>query len=112
MVAGLVDTFADHGPLLRAIDDAARSDPAVARRMEVALVGPRALLAELLTAAVHPPPDPAESARLLMAAHRAYLLDRFGDGGATRASRAAAVAALEAMWARLLDEPHAPDWER
>jgi AcrR family transcriptional regulator len=112
MVGGLVTTFADHGPLLQAIDDAARSDPAVAARLEVALVGPRALIAELLAAAPAAPPDPAESARLLMAAHRAYLLDRFGGGGATPASRAAAVTALEAMWARLLAERHAPDWGR
>jgi hypothetical protein len=37
-----------------------------------------------------------------MAAHRAYLLDTFGDGRAGRRARPAARAALGAIWARLL----------
>lgn len=103
MIAALVDVYAEHGRLLRAIDDAARHDPAVAARLDVALVGPRRLLARLLAAAPHPPPDPRESALLLMATHRAYLLDRFGDGRASRRARRTAVEALEALWSRLLD---------
>ena len=102
MIAALVDLYADHGPLLRAIDDAARHDRAVAERLDTALVGPRNLIARLLAAAPHPPPDPPECANLLMATHRAYLLDAFGAGGATPRRRRAAQTALAALWERLL----------
>ena len=102
LVDGLVRVFAQHGRLLRAIDDAARHDPAVAGRLESALIGPRQLVENLLRAAPNPPPRPAESARLLMAAHRAYLLDTFGASDAPRGAPAAARAALLAMWERLL----------
>jgi AcrR family transcriptional regulator len=102
MNEGLVGLYAAHGPLLRAIDDAARHDAAVAERLDVALVGPRRLLARLLAAAPNPPPDCDEFARLLMATHREYLLDVFGGGHAPRGARAAARAALTALWARLL----------
>ena len=102
MIGGLVAVFAEHGPLLRAIDAAGAQDPEVFARLETALDPPRRLIARLLAAAPDPPPDPAESARLLMAAHRAYLLDTFGDGRAPAGARAKATAALEAMWARLL----------
>jgi len=102
MVEGLVAVFAEHGRLVRAIDDAARRDPAVAERMERALVAPRELIAGLLRGAPNPPPQPAESARVLMATHRAYLLDAFGAGEASSASRTAACEALHALWERLL----------
>ncbi|HEV7882645.1 MAG TPA: TetR/AcrR family transcriptional regulator [Solirubrobacteraceae bacterium] len=102
MVDGLVAVFSEHGRLLRAIDDAAGHDPAVAERLESALVGPRQLIESLVREAPSPPPQPAESARLLMAAHRAYLLDTFGAGDAPPGARADARAALLAMWERLL----------
>jgi TetR/AcrR family transcriptional regulator, ethionamide resistance regulator len=102
MVDGLVTVFSEHGRLLRAIDDAARSDLAVAGRLESALIGPRQLIERLVREAPNPPPRPAESARLLMAAHRAYLLDRFGAGDAPPEAPAVARAALLAMWERLL----------
>jgi AcrR family transcriptional regulator len=102
MISGLVDVFAEHGPLLRAIDDAAARDRAVAARLDTALDAPRRLIARMLAGAVDPPPDPAESARLLMAAHRAYLLDTFGDGRPRRGARGRATQALEALWERLL----------
>lgn len=102
IVDGLVATYAAHGPLLQAIDDAARHDPAVALHLDRALVGPRRLLRSLLATAPHPPPDPAESARLLMAAQRAYLLDTFGSGRPRRGARRGATTALLAMWERLL----------
>jgi len=101
MVDGLVALYAEHGPLLLAIDDAARADPAVAARLDVALVGPRRLITDLLRRAPHPPPKPAESAQLLMAAHNAYLLATFG-AQPPRASPRQARAALLAMWERLL----------
>jgi AcrR family transcriptional regulator len=103
MVDALVTVYAEHGPLLRAIDDAARHDPQVAERLGAALVGPRALIARLLAAAPHPPPDPEESAHVLMATHRAYLLDTFGAGDAPPNAKRAASAALTALWSRLLD---------
>lgn len=102
MLDALVGVYAEHGPLLRAIDDAARQDRAVAERLDAALVGPRRLIARLLAAAPHPPPSPQESARVLMATHRAYLLDVFGDGRPRRGARKAARAALGAVWDRLL----------
>jgi TetR/AcrR family transcriptional regulator, ethionamide resistance regulator len=103
MIDGLVATYAEHGPLLRAIDDAARHDPAVAAQLETALAGPRALLGRLVAGAPHPPPDPEEFARLLMATHRAYLLDQFGAGAADAAAQERARAALHALWERLRD---------
>ncbi len=102
MLAGLVAVFAEHGPLLRAIDAAAAQDATVGARIDTALEGPRRLIQRLLAAAPHPPPDPAESARLMMAAHRAYLLDTFGDGKPRRDARRRATEALEATWERLL----------
>ena len=102
MIGGLVAVFAEHGPLLRAIDAAAAQDPEVAARLDTALDGPRRLIARLLAGAPNPPPDPAESARVLMATHRAYLLDTFGDGAPARGARRAATDALEALWERLL----------
>src|SRR5918997_364978 len=60
MVDGLVAVFAEHGRLLRAIDDAARHDPAVAEHLESALAGPRRLIESLLRAAPSPPPRPEE----------------------------------------------------
>jgi len=38
-----------------------------------------------------------------MAAHRAYLLDTFGDGHAAPGARKDATQALEALWERLLE---------
>ncbi|MBJ7330384.1 MAG: hypothetical protein JHC95_10835, partial [Solirubrobacteraceae bacterium] len=49
-----------------------------------------------------PPPDPKETARLLMATHREYLLDTFGDGRPKRGATRAATRTLDALWARLL----------
>ena len=101
MVSGLVDTFANHGRLLRAIDDAARHDADVAARLDTALAGPRDLIARLLAGVPNPPPDPEESARLLQASHRAYLLDTFGSGHDTALARKRAHGALMALWERI-----------
>jgi AcrR family transcriptional regulator len=103
MVDGLVATYAAHGPLLRAIDDAARHDAAVAARLDTALVGPRRLIARLLGTAKHPPPDIDEAVALLMATHRAYLLDAFGSGKPRRGAEKRAREALTALWERLLE---------
>jgi AcrR family transcriptional regulator len=102
MVAGQVAVYAEHGPLLRAIDAAAAADPAVAAQLDRALVAPRRLLERLVAEAPHPPSNPREFALLLMATHRAYLLDTFGGGNPTPRRRREATAALTALWQRLL----------
>ena len=103
-VAGQVALYAEHGRLLRAIDAATASDAAVAAELDRALMAPRRLLERLVAEAPHPPPNPREFARVLMATHRAYLLDTFGDGNATPRRRREATAALTALWERLLAE--------
>ena len=101
MVAGLVQLYADNGRWLRALAAAADADPEVAAQLERALVGPRRLLERLVTEAPNPPADPREFARLLMATHRAYLLDKFGAGAATPEGRREATVALLDLWDRL-----------
>jgi TetR/AcrR family transcriptional regulator, ethionamide resistance regulator len=102
MITGLVGLYADNGRWLRALDAAAAADPDVAAELDRALVGPRRLLEMLVADAPDPPPNPREFALLLMATHRAYLLDKFGSGNDTPASRRDAIAALAALWRRLL----------
>jgi len=104
MVAGLVQLYADNGRWLRALDAAAAADPAVASELDRALVGPRQLLERLVANAPHPPTNPREFALLLMATHRAYLLDTFGGGQDSPQRRTKATAALMALWERLLAE--------
>jgi AcrR family transcriptional regulator len=101
-ITGLVRLYADHGRLLRAIDAAAAADPDVATALDRALVGPRRLFETLVADAPHPPANPREFALLLMATHRAYLLDKFGAGDGSRQNRKDAAAALTALWQRLL----------
>jgi AcrR family transcriptional regulator len=103
MITGLVGLYAENGRWLRAID-AAAADPDVAAELDRALVGPRRLLETLVSDAPHPPPNPREFALLLMATHRAYLLDKFGSGNDSQDNRQDAVAALAALWRRLLAE--------
>jgi TetR/AcrR family transcriptional regulator, ethionamide resistance regulator len=102
MITGLVGLYADNGRWLRALDAAAAADPAVAAALDRALVGPRRLFETLVADAPHPPPDPREFALLLMATHRAYLLDKFGSGNDSPDNRHDAIAALAALWRRLL----------
>ncbi len=104
MVAGLVELYADNGRWLRALDTAAAADPAISTELDRALVGPRELLEQLVANAPHPPANPHEFALLLMATHRAYLLDTFGGGHDSPERRANATAALIALWDRLLAE--------
>jgi AcrR family transcriptional regulator len=101
IVSGLVGLYADHGPLLRAIAAAADTDPEVAAELERALVGPRQLLERLIAETPNPPDDPREFALLLMATHRAYLLDKFGAGDGTPEGRREATATLLDLWTRL-----------
>jgi hypothetical protein len=59
-------------------------------------------LETLVADAPDPPPNPREFALLLMATHRAYLLDKFGSGNDSPDNRHDAIAALAALWRRLL----------
>ena len=95
---------ADNGRWLRALDAAAAADPTVSTELDRALVGPRQLLEQLVANAPHPPANPHEFALLLMATHRAYLLDTFGGGHDSPQRRANATAALIALWDRVLAE--------
>jgi AcrR family transcriptional regulator len=104
MVTGLVELYADNGPWLRALDAAAAADPEIAAELDRALVGPRQLLERLVAEAPNPPANPREFALLLMATHRAYLLDKFGNGLDSPENRQDAVAALAALWERLRAE--------
>ena len=104
MITGLVQLYAEHGRMLRAIDAAAASNPEVAAELDRALVSPRRLLEGLVVEAPHPPADSREFSLLLMATHRAYLLDKFGGGDDSPENRQDAVAALAALWQRLLAE--------
>jgi AcrR family transcriptional regulator len=101
MVSGLVQLYAENGRWLRALAVAADADPEVAAELDRALVGPRQLLERLVAEAPNPPGDPREFALLLMATHRAYLLDKFGAGHATPEGRREATAALLDLWQRL-----------
>src|ERR1700734_906752 len=101
MITGLVGLYADNGRGLRAID-AAATDPDGPGAVDRALAGPRRQLATLVADAPNPPPNPREFALLLMATHRAYLLDKFGSGNDTPENRHDAIAALAALWRRLL----------
>ena len=77
--------------------------PRSARASRRALEAPRALIARLLAGAPQPAAGPGASRRCCsMAAHRAYLLDTFGDGRAAPGARRDATRALEALWERLL----------
>ena len=104
MVSGLVQLYADNGRWLRALDAAAAADPTVSTELDRALVGPRQLLEQLVANAPHPPANPHDFALLLMATHRAYLLDTFGGGQDSPERRTNATAALMALWERLLAE--------
>ncbi len=96
--------YAESGRWLRVLDAAAAADRAVATELDRALVGPRRLLEQLVANAAHPPANPREFALLLMATHRAYLLDTFGGGHDSPERRAEATAALMALWERLMAE--------
>jgi hypothetical protein len=103
MITGLVGLYADNGRWLRATDVAA-GDPDVAAALDRALVGPRRLLETFVAEAPDSPRNPRELALLLMASHRAYLLDKFDSGNDTPENRQDATAVLTALWRRLLAE--------
>ena len=89
-----VDVYRRHGPVLRALSEAAAADPLVAeRQVELRdrfdqLVGEALARAGPLTG--NPVSDPAESARALNRLTEGYLLDASGASrGSSRRSRPA-----------------------
>lgn len=89
-----------HGPLLRAIAEAAASDEQVAAGQEGMRERFDELLAEALGEmphiAAHPPADVAETARALNLLNTSYLLDAFGRE--PRVSTETAVQTLTEIW--------------
>jgi len=109
-----VAVYERHGPLLRAIAEAAAGDEQVAagqqamrqrfnELVEEALLGMRHL-------ARHPPADIAETARALNLMNVSYLLDAFGREA--RVSTETAVRTLAEIWAALIESPGNEDGDR
>jgi AcrR family transcriptional regulator len=99
-----VAVFQRHGPLLRAIREAAASDEQVAAGQEAM----REQFDELLAGALremphivdHPPADLAETARALNFLNTSYLLDAFGRE--PRVSPETAVQTLSEIWVAVI----------
>ena len=81
-LAVTVGIYSRHGPLLRALSEAAAVDPVVAERQAELRRRFDTLVEEMIHRGIadgaSPPPDPAESARALNRLIEAYLLDSFG----------------------------------
>jgi len=98
-IAATVAVFARHGPLLRALSEAAAADPLVrAREAEMRDRFDRLIEATIRSGpgVTYPAPDPAESARALNRLNEAYLLDAFGRG--PRVSPELAIETLTDIW--------------
>jgi AcrR family transcriptional regulator len=81
-IGATVTAYARHGPLLRALSEAATGDPLVEARQTELRQRFDGLVEEMIHRGVangaSPPPDPAESARALNRMVEAYLLESFG----------------------------------
>ena len=107
VIEAAVAVYQRHGPLLRAIAEAAKSDEQVAAGQAAV----RARSDELLEAALremphlaaHPPADLAETARALNLLNTAYLVDAFGRE--PRVSGETAVQTLSEIWIALIHRP-------
>jgi AcrR family transcriptional regulator len=103
MLVRTVELFVAHGPVLRALDEAARLDPeaeavyraAVDRSTEATA----ALLAHGVEAGHIPPLEPRPVARALMMLNGHYLLDALGDG---QGDPDVALETLWTIWSRTL----------
>jgi AcrR family transcriptional regulator len=95
-----VAVYASHGPLLRAIGEAAASDEQIAEGQEAMRRRFDELVEEALRAMPHvaanPPADLAETARALNLMNETYLRDAFGR--APRVSAETAVQTLTEIW--------------
>jgi TetR/AcrR family transcriptional regulator, ethionamide resistance regulator len=110
---GIVDAFRDHGPVLRALSDAARDDP----RVEEVYGGLVRRFAEATRQHIRDEQaagnalalDPDETARALMYMGERYLLETLGQPSST--SPATVTTTLTTIWTRTLygqDPPTAP----
>jgi TetR/AcrR family transcriptional regulator, ethionamide resistance regulator len=99
-----VDVYQRHGPLLRALNEAAASDEQVAAGQRDVRRQFDELVEEILRQVAHLSPmplaDPAETAHALNLMNEAYLLDAFGRE--PRVSRETAVQTLTEIWAALI----------
>jgi TetR/AcrR family transcriptional regulator, ethionamide resistance regulator len=81
-IAVTVAIYSRHGPLLRALSEAAAADPLVEARQAELRQRFDGLVEEMIHRGIadgaSPPPDPAESARALNRLIEAYLLESFG----------------------------------
>jgi AcrR family transcriptional regulator len=95
-----VDVYVRHGPLLRALAEAAPADPLVEERTSelrerfVRLL--RDTIQRATDAGAVPVADPTETARALVRLNEGYLLDAFGHG--ERIDRELAVSTLTDIW--------------
>lgn len=106
-LAGIVDFFTRHGPLVRAVADAAATDEQLERGyrgfLEAFADMIQAGLDDLAARRLLDVPDTRALARALNLMNEAYLLDEFGrpPGG----DPDVALATLETVWLRVVGEP-------
>jgi AcrR family transcriptional regulator len=81
-LAATVAIYSRHGPLLRALAEAAAADPVVEARQAELRRGFDRLVEDMINRGIadgaSPPPDPAESARALNRLAESYLIESFG----------------------------------
>ena len=98
-----VEAFAEHGPLVRALSEAATHDEAVERVYEGAQERYIAITERLVQRAVDAGAqiaDPAQTARMLHLGNIAYLIDAFG--GAPKVTPGVAVDTIVEVWSAAL----------
>jgi AcrR family transcriptional regulator len=103
-VVGIVDVFAEHGPVLRALADAASDDPDVEAAYGALLQGfvdvtARHIEAEVAAGRILPL-DPRETAKALVWMNERYLNASFGRSPST--PREKVVETLSTIWGRTL----------
>jgi AcrR family transcriptional regulator len=99
-LAGVVDFFVRHGPLMRAIAEAAATDEQIERAYRGSIDALTELTAQTLERMARDRqlqvPDPRALARAMTLMNEAYLLDEFGRQ--PQGDRDVALATLETVW--------------
>jgi AcrR family transcriptional regulator len=106
-IAPAVAAFADHGPLVRAISEAAVHDSAVADAVAAVQERYIALTERLVRRAGASVPHPEQTARILHLANVGYLTDAFG--GTPKVTPEVALDSVTAAWAAVLGLADGPD---